>query len=220
MKLYWRPARSPPCPANPTPNGPRLPMRPRSAPVSGRALAGRLVPAPNYIQSSGGVADDQNGPHLRAPSIPPFAPTGAPNLHHHAPFARIAPLPAPIGPIRRQATICPPAPFSAFLRKKNPKNNHRHRGHQAAQSTCSTTTWRFCDPATRESHLKTESHSLTSADRIRHRTNAQIMRKKARIREIRSIRGSRDNNADSLLPSTMGLPAVAASEPARSSHPC
>jgi hypothetical protein len=41
--------------------------------------------------------------------------------------------------------------------------NENETSYFAPQSTCSKTTWRFCDRSTRESPLKTESYSLTSA---------------------------------------------------------
>ena len=101
MKLYraWlRPVRNPPCPENPTHNGPRLPMRRRSVPVSGRAHAGR----PNHIQSSGGVPGLQNRP-------PPLPSICRSTRAHQG--AKPAP-PCPICPFRSLARP-PSAPFAA-----------------------------------------------------------------------------------------------------------
>ena len=111
------------------------------------AHAGRPIPAPQITYNHReGSPTTKPAPtsalHLSLHSRQPGCPTCIAMLH----LPILPPCAPPSAPFAAKGATCPPAPFFAFPRNKNPKYNHRHRGHQAAQSTCSTTTWHSCGP--------------------------------------------------------------------------
>jgi hypothetical protein len=138
MNLYpacCRPARNLPCPGNPT-YGPRPP----SAAGGRGAHAGRPVPARKitYNHREGSpttIPAPTFALHLSVHSRQP-APQTCTTMPH-SPVSR--PYWPQLAPFAAEGTIRPPAPFSTFLQKKNPKNNHRHRGDQAVQSAIAPT---------------------------------------------------------------------------------
>jgi hypothetical protein len=95
------------------------------------AHAGRPVPAPQLHSIIGKPPRRQNRPppppsisrSIRAPQYG--------NLHRRIPFAHIAPLSAPIGPIRRQRRPPPSGTIFRISAKEKPEKQSSASGHPA-----------------------------------------------------------------------------------------